>query len=285
MARGVSVPGMDDHTSTNPFHRYLALRALTCVALMALVFGAGRLFVIDGPDGAEGGTSTASGGSSSDHPASPASTPGPEATNGSTPAGDPGPADGSFLELDGLSEPLEEATTPTSADAAPLGGGATGPSADPDGWSSFAPLGPQGELSLSAPDQWTTTEDRDADVVLLAAPDRGDGLPVEVLVTWQERTGETVGEVADGGRAALAAGLDDFNELAFEETALAGRDAYRLHATYTAADGTGREVQTWWVQGGEGAVYVLNATRSDAGDPNDWRDAQSVIASLTFGEA
>lgn len=80
-------------------------------------------------------------------------------------------------------------------------------------------------------------------------------------------------------RAALAAGLADFDERAFEETALAGRDAYRLHATYTAADGTGREVKTWWVQGGEGAVYVLNATRSDAGDPIDWRDAQSVTAS------
>jgi hypothetical protein len=270
---------MDDN-SPSPFHQSFLLRAVICVALMALVFAAGTLLVRDGGDGSE--TASSDNPIDSREPTAPTPQPGPVGNLGMADLPDPTEIDLPDLDdlAESLDEPLREATVTAPA------GEPIGQPSGAEGRSIFTPSGwPREGLSLSAPEDWRTTQEPGANVALLAGPDRGDGLPVEVLITWQDLGGKTVKEVADSGRQALGAGLGDFEEQSFEAATLAGHNAYRLHATYLAGDGTGREVETWWVEGAEGTLYVLNASRSDVGDPNDWRDARSVIASLTFDGA
>lgn len=269
---------MDDNTAS-PFHRSFLLRAAICVALMALVFAAGTLLVDDKGQRPQTATSEALPLGSR-----PRSTLPREARDDLVPSSAPNSIGTALPDIDELAEPLHDLAE--GAMAAPPGGEGAEPPDEIEGLSPITSLsGPRDGFSLSVPRQWTTAQEPGSDVALLAAPDRGDGLPVEVLVTWQDLAGQTVKETADAGRAALAAGLGDFEEQAFEEKTLAGREAYRLHATYLADDGTGREVETWWVAGAEGQIYVLNASRSDVGDAKDWGDARAVIASLTLRPA
>ncbi len=266
----------------SPFHRSFLLRAAACSALMALVFAAATLLVNERTEVPATAASTSPVSGSAAPPYSTPPAPGPQGRT--PPTGAPGPNEQSPLDIDDLADPLEEladqmSIAPPTAMPPELPAGGEEPS-------TFVTLnGPAEALSLSIPDEWSTFQEPGADVALLAAPDRGDGLPVELLVTWQDLGGQTVRDVADTGRAALAAGLVEFEEQEFEETTLAGRQAFRLHARYSVDDGSGREVETWWVTGAEGSLYVLNASRSDTGDARDWADARDAIASLALGSA
>ncbi len=269
-----------DTNTTSPFHRSFLLRATTCIALMTLVFVAGRLMIKDS-QGPETVTDEAL---AFDTPPRPSPTQPQADLDEPEPFDVPSSTDTELLDIDELAEPFEDLAEEALGDTP--GGEAPEPLAETGGGSTFAPLsGPLKALRLTVPEQWKTVQEPGAEVALLAAPDRGDGLPVEVLVTRQNLKGQTLGEVASVGRAALAAGLDNFEEQEYGETTLAGRKAYRLHATYLAGDGTGREVETWWMADDDGGLYVLNASRSGAGDENDWGDARAMIASVTLGPA
>lgn len=269
-----------DNDTASPFHRSFLLRATTCIALMALVFVAGRLMIKDSGDRPE-----TTGEALAFEALPPPSPTLPQARLDGREAVDvPDPIDTDLLDIDELAEPFEDLAEEA------LGEAAEGDSPEPPGATSSRSTsvslgGPLERLRLSMPQQWKTVQEPGADMALLAAPDRGDGLPVEVLVTRQNLTGQSLEEFTSAGRAALAAGLADFEEREYEETTLAGRHAYRLHATYLAGDGSGRELETWWVAGDDADLYLLNASRSDVGDENDWGDARAMITALELGPA